>query len=185
MGRWIQIMKNTNQSDKPSIFQVAGYFINKGYPLSLFQTIKLCYIAYGYVAGLTERKLFEEEFKAWKKGPSNSDLYESLKEIHKNSSIYKDMDMNDVNDAFIMLPEEINKDEKYKADEKKLNKYRDILNFVHDRYASLNGMALSALTHQKGTPWYKNHNHEHPEHKENIPFEDIKEYFKNFLSSIN
>ena len=163
---------------KVSIFTVAGYFIGKGYPLSLFQTIKLCYIAYGYVAGLKGTKLFEEKFYAYKYGPSNSNLYDSLKEIHSSAPIYENM--KDVHDAFIMLPNEIDKNPEYKDDNLLSEEDKNILDFVHRRYAKLDGMTLSELTHQKGTPW-KQYFKEGDERHE-IPFQSIQDYFKKFLA---
>ena len=159
-----------------SIFTVAGYFIDKGYPLSMFQTIKLCYIAYGYISALKNDKLFEEGFVAYKYGPSNSELYDSLKKIHKNSILYRDME--NVHDAFIMLPFEIEKHDKYEF--KKMKKdYTDILDFIHTRYAKLDGMTLSELTHQKGTPWEQ---YFKDGEINKIPFKSIKNYFKKFLT---
>lgn len=174
--------ENKEKNTPISVIAVAHYFLQKSYPLSLLRVLKLCYISYGYVAGMFREQLFAETITTRRYGPSIAHLYDKLTEKnqfqlehiqHKASS----------SDAYIMMPNSL---EGVDGFEDVIDpKYKEVLDFVHERYAHLGGVSLSALTHQEGTPYKTILNKEYessPEDVKEIPYETIEEYFYKFLN---
>lgn len=165
-----------SKTDSVSVFAVANYLLSKSYPLSLVQINKLCYIAYGYVAGYYKCKLFEEEIKAYRYGPVVTELYNKLKKKHEEEHKGKEK----ISDTFIVKPLSEHDDETKRISDK----YRDVLDFVYARYARLDGLTLAELTHQEGTPW-KKHYEPKKEDEDNIIIEHdtIESYFSKLIGA--
>lgn len=98
--------------------------------LTPMQLIKLVYLSHGWMLGLYNRPLINQEVEAWKYGPVIPELYQEIK--HYRSNPVKD----------INYKEEI-------IDENSL----DIIEQVYKLYGSFTGMELSMLTHEKDSPW--------------------------------
>lgn len=99
--------------------------------LTPMQVLKLVYISHGWMLGLHQRPLFDENVEVWKYGPVVPGVYRKYKEFRGNP---------------IDSP---GKDHKGDMDRSK----RDVIGQVFDEYATYTGIELSELTHQEGSPW--------------------------------
>ena len=159
---------------------VANYFIQKAakedYPIDLLKLTKLCYLAYGWVLALMERRLFNEEVQAWRFGPVIPSVYHSFKHFEKNEITQLTPTI------FIVIDENDNSNEqaiKYyliKDDTKE----GEILSIVWDTYKNHTGNNLIAMTHRAGGPWAESYNPQ----KRGTVIEDvvIKKHFDKIIS---
>jgi len=113
---------------------VARYFIEKsnGNKTSM-QLNKMTYIAHGWYLAIKNKSLIIEEVEAWEYGPVIPILFDTFKKYKGGIVPY--------------IPVE---DTKSIKDEDKI-----VLDKVFDVYDKYDGLYLSAMTHQKGTPWSK------------------------------
>lgn len=105
----------------------------KNKTLTPMQLMKLTYIAHGWSLGLRDIDLFKNRIEAWQYGPVIPDLYHATKSYGRNP-----MPLDKVGD-----PEAISV-----SDED-----RQFLEEIYEKYGHFDGIALSYLTHQSGTPW--------------------------------
>lgn len=119
---------------------VANYYIQKsfdtGVPLSIMKLLKLVYIAHGWHRGYFSENLINDSVEAWKYGPVIPDLYRKLKHFGRRT-IDSPIDGYPPIQA-CQLPSQFT---------------IALLDRVWDQYSQKDGIQLSALTHQKGTPW--------------------------------
>jgi uncharacterized phage-associated protein len=117
---------------------VANEFIRlaeaEGKPLTPLQLIKLTYIAHGWMLALYQRPLIFDRIEAWKYGPVIPDLYRALRDYGSGNVTAP------LREAMRSTPLD--------AEE------RDLVRQVYERYGKKNGILLSRLTHQPGTPWH-------------------------------
>jgi uncharacterized phage-associated protein len=115
----------------------------EGRPLTHMQLQKLVYIAHGWHMAVTGRPLIRETVEAWKYGPVIPDLYDQLKSFGgapvTDPVPWWDYDAGLERVSPPTFPTDT----------------RDVLDRVWAAYKHLNGLQLSTLTHQKGTPWYQ------------------------------
>lgn len=105
----------------------------QGQQLTPMQLVKLTYIAHGWSLGLRNRDLFRNRIEAWQYGPVIPDLYHATKSYGRNPIPLSAIgDPHDVR----VSPEDM-----------------QFLSDVFQRYGHLDGIALSYITHQAGTPW--------------------------------
>ena len=104
-----------------------------GHFLTPMQLVKLTYIAHGWSLGLRGRGLFHNRIEAWQYGPVIPDLYHATKSWGR--SPIESSAIGDADDIRV-APED-----------------RRFLENVFERYKHLDGIALSYITHQAGTPW--------------------------------
>lgn len=120
-----------------SVLDIAIYFINKSIRdrnhLTPIQIMKLCYFAHGYKLAIDDIALVDETVQAWKYGPVFKDLYQVLKSFG-NRKISK-------------LPEVLSFSEEIEEGD------LEILDAVYESLSDMDGMAISDLTHERGTPW--------------------------------
>lgn len=102
-----------------------------GRALTPLQLMKLVYISHGWHLAIRGRDLFGNRIEAWKYGPVIPDLYRATKQFGRNP-----IPLELIDDASSMDPAT-----------------RAFLLDVHSKYGHLDGIALSSLTHQSGTPW--------------------------------
>lgn len=118
---------------------IANEFINSaaedGNALTPMQLLKLVYIAHGWMLGLYGVPLVINDIEAWKYGPVIPDLYHALSRF-RNRHITEPI--NDPGDDVGLLPVET-----------------DLLKQVYNIYGHRDGIALSRLTHQAGSPWHE------------------------------
>lgn len=121
-----------------SVLDVAGYFIDKGTsednPLTPIQVMKLCYFAHGYKLAIKDEPLIDEVVQAWKYGPVFKDLYHCLK-------VYGSRKIKEL-PPFMKLYED-------SFDEEDI----EIMDAVYEALGDEDGMTLSDMTHDEGTPW--------------------------------
>ena len=139
--------------------QIAHYIFelakrDKMKDLTPLKLIKLTYLAHGWMLSLFQQPLATDDVEAWPYGPVFRRLYFAVKD-YKNSPIKK-------------LP--VSESVEFNQNEK------DIMKQVVEIYGKRNGVFLSALTHQKGTPWSRAWD----EYGKNaiIPQDWIEEHFK-------
>lgn len=105
----------------------------KGQSLTPMQLMKLVYIAHGWSLGLRNVDLFRNRIEAWQYGPVMPDLYHATKRFGRDP-----IPLNLVGETH-QLP--VSRED------------ADFLTDVYNKYGHLDGIQLSYLTHQSGTPW--------------------------------
>lgn len=122
------------------------------------QLIKMVYIAHGWMLGLFSRPLIKQSVEAWKYGPVIPDVYYAIKHYRNNPvnapiSGLPDGEFDDIESALI-------------------EKVRDV-------YGRLDGITLSSITHEPGTPWHQVvHRQRKIGRRVKIPNKLIEEYYK-------
>ncbi len=116
---------------------VANELIRRAHEVSqritILQVIKQVYFCEAWMLGIHDRSMIRQDIIAWRYGPVIVSVYESLRGYGSNP----------IPLTILHVPEE-----EYKEDE------LSIIDQVHKVYGPLTGLQLSALTHQRGTPWH-------------------------------
>lgn len=128
---------------QPTI-SVANYFISKaqhdGDQITPMKLLKLVYIAHGWALGLYGVPLIAEEVQAWKYGPVVPSVYEDFKHYGRNP-IERQKAVYAPGDEQLRVPTVADLDT------------QRLLDSVWAAYRRFNGLQLSDITHQPGTPW--------------------------------
>ncbi|WP_145005994.1 Panacea domain-containing protein [Pseudomonas oryzihabitans] len=95
------------------------------------QLLKLVYIAHGYMLGKHSTPLLDKPVQAWQYGPVEPSVYDAVRK-------YRSMPVQEVANAPRL---EFSEDE------------LDVIRTVVRKYGKVDGLTLSAATHQSGTPW--------------------------------
>lgn len=106
---------------------------NEGKRFTPMQILKLVYIAHGWMLGIYEEPLIEDEIQAWQYGPVIPNLYKDVKEFRDNKITSRLAEKN--------------------GELSFTKQQRDVIKFTYDLYGNKSGTQLSSLTHQPGTPW--------------------------------
>ena len=133
---------------------IARYFIEKSNGSKTpMQLNKMTYIAHGWSLAIYNEPLIVEDIEAWRYGPVVPILYYEFKKYGGANVPY--------------IP----------VEETKHIKERDmaLLDKVMDVYGGYEGVQLSSMTHQKGSPWYRIW-HDRGKSR-TIPNKIIKEYY--------
>ncbi len=109
-----------------------------GRPLTPLELMKLTYISHGWSLCFRDCGLVNERAQAWQYGPVYPDLYHALKSYRASPVTQVPMSGTELFGA-----SELTDDDK------------NLLKAVFEAYKGLNGVQLSALTHQPNTPWDK------------------------------
>jgi len=124
---------------------VANYLIGKaqseGRPITPMQLIKLIYIAHGWTLGLYNQPLIGEQVEAWTYGPVIPSAYHDFKHYGRDPITQQKAVMSAQGEWFIPTVSH--------------PLAAQILDKVWAAYRHLDGIQLSSITHQPGTPWYK------------------------------
>ena len=147
---------------------IANHFIDLGdQKLTLMQLLKLSYIAHGFNMAILNKELSKELVQAWKFGPVFPSMYHGFKS-QGSGPIKNYAETLSLNETLIPIRSEFNSNE------------TKVMQIVYDAYGSLNGLELSALTHETGTPWYKTWHEEGGSEYDGVTIdnEKIKEHFK-------
>lgn len=122
-----------------SSITVANQFIRlakqDGKYLTPMQLLKLVYIAHGWSYGFFNEPLIDDDIEAWKYGPVIPALYQAIKK-YGNTAITQD----------ISYPW-------FKSEDSLSENNAKVINFVYKKYGHFDGIQLSMLTHEQGTPW--------------------------------
>lgn len=105
----------------------------RGKVLTPMQLVKLTYIAHGWSLALRNKDLFRNRIEAWQYGPVIPDLYHATKMYGRNP----------------IPPHAVGDAEHIRVDGDDMAFLTD----VFGKYGHLDGITLSYLTHQAGTPW--------------------------------
>jgi uncharacterized phage-associated protein len=153
---------------------VANEFLERAHAakrkLTPMQLQKLVYIAHGWNLAIRDEPLTNEAVEAWQWGPVYPSLYDALKrygsgpiddQIHRNNWALDDKIRGPVIVDFFTGDEEA------------------VLNKVWEQYGDLQAFQLSALTHDKDTPWSECY--DGTRHKR-IPDETIRKHFLELAS---
>lgn len=130
------------------IQHVANAFLKKDFSdnkasITPLKMQKLIFFLNGWHLAITGEPAIETEFRAWKYGPVEEQLYHDLKG-YRGNPITAYLSDSDGRSRTI-------------ADSQKM--FYDILNMVWDKYSGFSAIQLSALTHEPGTPWDQVYNH--------------------------
>ncbi len=122
---------------------------------------KLVYCLHGWHLAITGEAAIDGKFEAWPYGPVEEEMYHLFKEYrNKPINAYAPSWNGDVQKAFVVS-----------SDNKQ---FHEILGFVVARYMHFSAIQLSAMTHQKGTPWFTTRE----KGETTIPDELIREHFR-------
>ena len=105
----------------------------KGEGLTPMQLVKLTYIAHGWSLALRGKGLFHNRIEAWQYGPVIPDLYRATKSYGRNK----------------IPPSAIGESDDIPV----TSEDQAFLSEVFRIYGHLDGVSLSYMTHQAGTPW--------------------------------
>jgi len=141
---------------------IANYFIDKYHKtgdITPLKLIKLVYISHGWHLGLTGKPLIDERVEAWTYGPVVETVYLAYKShgsssVHESSTYLRKQDLDNVS---------------------------SLLDKIWDVYGGYNGLKLSSLTHEKGSPWTEVYISD-KNHGDEIPNKLIETYYSNILS---
>lgn len=118
---------------------IANFFLSQAkrddVPVSPMKLLKLLYFAHGWYLAITGEPLLEERIEAWIYGPVIPDIYLEFKQFG-NDPITGNFEPHN-------LPREENHD------------VNVILGEVWKTFKGYSAVALSNMTHEKGTPWSK------------------------------
>jgi len=152
-----------------SSIKIANFFVSKsintGEELSPIKLLKLVYLSHGWYLGLTEKPLIGEAVQAWKYGPVVKDVYYAFRTYGSEqiTSFAKD------SYSTIQIPN--------------AEKEKDLVQFLEkiwEIYGKVDGLRLSALTHESGSPWDTVWNIQGGKYKKDaiIPNDLIRDYYK-------
>lgn len=126
---------------------------------------KLCFFAYGWWLAWHDKPIMTEGPEVWRYGPVFNSLYNSLTNYGRDRVLQTQK-----SNPFENPPSISEKDENTQK----------LVNWIWQRYGKLSGFELSAMTHEKGTPWRieaERNNYIVPIHHR-IPDDIIKNYFR-------
>ncbi|GBU09958.1 hypothetical protein AwWohl_10960 [Gammaproteobacteria bacterium] len=156
-----------------SSLSVANFFVEKsletGVELTPMKVIKMVYIAHGWYLANTNEPLINEGVQAWKFGPVIETVYQQFSSF-RDSQITRmaQTTVRNADNSFSELTPTLSDD-----------RLRTFLSSVWDAYSKYSGWQLSALTHEKGTPWDETWN-KHGQHNARgalIPNDVIKAHY--------
>lgn len=138
---------------------VANAFIQRadihGQTITPLQVQKLVFLAHGWMLGLHDRPMIDEDFEVWRYGPVNPSVYYCLSH-HRGDPVKGEIPL-------------------HPADKKDFDRTeQNMLDDVFSLYGALPGMRLSALTHAPGSP-YRQAKRKGLSH---IPEDTIKSYYR-------
>lgn len=158
--------------------QISNYFIEKSLqasgsepckPLTPMKLIKLTYISHGWSLALLDEPLLSELVEAWRYGPVVSAIYREFKSYGNRTvtsmAIAENGEIPTINDNY---------NPKVKA----------LLDKIWDVYNKYDGIELSAMTHQPGTPWDTVWNKLGGKHKKSAPISNalIAEHYNDIIA---
>lgn len=127
---------------------IANEFLMRGRQenraLTHMQLQKLPYIAHGWALPLLGVPLIQNNPEAWRYGPVYRDLYEILSRYGAGAvtDFIRENDDNPfIDDAGNIIRADLTSDEER------------LIDMVWDKYKEKSGIDLSAITHERGTPW--------------------------------
>lgn len=182
-------------SDPCTSSHVANWLLDKaeeegsahGKFLTQIQLNKLAYFAYGFYAGDSGKKMFQNDIEAWKHGPVVPTLYHEFKRFRyspitkkENGRSYFFDEVNDTSITPSLTKEDIEDKENI----------LDALNFTWAILGNSTSGQLIEISHDESGPWCetirrKGYSCDDPPYGLAIPFEKIEKYFKKILQNFS
>ena len=133
-----------------SSLSIANEFLKRaqaeGRVLTNMHVQKLVYIAHGWNLAVNNEPLIDEPFQAWDFGPVAPELYQAMKRYgsgpitrllrYGDETPYDFSDAGETATSSLLAPE------------------RDVIDQVWNDFKSYEAFQLSALTHEKRSPWF-------------------------------
>lgn len=161
---------------------VFNYFYERaqaeGIPLTPMKAIKLVYFAHAWNLGFYQKPLINEPVEAWKFGTVIPSLYQSLKIYGASAIGFPIIKHPDVYYLDLLVGEydKIPEDEIIETDSLTAEE-QIVIDAVWNNYKTMDGLAMSDIIHQKGTPWAQVWNDGNCERHAIIPNDLIQEYY--------
>ncbi len=140
--------------------QVANFFIEQSFRegdvyLSPLKLLKLVYFSYGWWLGVTEQRLFDEPFEAWRYGPVIPSLYHEFKRYGRGRilRISKEIELSDEVEEGADVIDQLGG----RCIDLQLEPLDEdvalALGWTWARYQPYSAVDLSQITHQPDSPW--------------------------------
>ena len=140
-----------------------------GRALDMMQVIKLVYLCDAWMLGIYQRPMVKQEIEVWQYGPVVADVFNSLKR-------YNGFPVHDK----IRKPYIWNRSEYTDSFD---DEAADIIEQVYEKYGFMTGVQISALTHEKGSPWHQlSELADNGQRNVAIPREIIKAYYTRLMN---
>lgn len=141
-----------------TVYDVAQYLLylddaNEGEGVSNLKLQKLVYYSQGFFGAIFDQKLFNSSISAWTHGPVVSDLYHAFKSNGANPIPFTGFDEDSL-----------------------LEDEKELIAEVYEVFGQYSAWKLRNMTHEE-EPWLN-----HEETADEIPFEELKNYFKTRLN---
>ena len=168
--------------------EVFNYIFEKaqqeGITLTPMQAIKLVYFAHAWYLGFHSKPLLKEPIQAWRFGTVIPSLYHSLK-IYGSGSIRFPILKNQDKYALSLAlgTGDFPKDEIIYPD--LTNEESAVVDAVWDSYKTFDGITMSNIIHQAGTPWSTIWENGHCGRYAIIPNSLIEAYYKQKIQKAN
>jgi uncharacterized phage-associated protein len=144
---------------------VANKLIRKGIKEKKYftplQLMKLVYYCHAWMLGIHGKKLLGHKIMAWKYGPVISELYGETRRFGR-SKIKKNLGYEEF---------------EYEFDEEFTDEEDHLINQVYEAYSNRNGIELSSMTHQEGTPWHTTWHKSYFDNRSIISDDLMQEYY--------
>jgi len=135
---------------------IANFFIVKsqqeGINLDPMKLLKLVYIAYGWNLAINDSKLFNEPILAWNYGPVIASLYHEIRAFPFNDKNNLDKDFRCAIYQEDCPTSRATNIPHVEPDDIKVNR---VLDAVWINYKKFDGISLSKITHEDGSPWHQ------------------------------
>lgn len=163
---------------------IANYFIERAMdedkPLTPMKLLKLVYIAHGWWLGFKGEPLIDEQVEACKFGPVITSLYHEFKSfgmspITKKATKLVKKKVGGLGFAAFKIKEIPTPED---------TEVLELLDAVWEGYGQYDGIQLSNLTHEEGSPWHQTwleYNGKLPRHTD-IPTKAIRDYYAKVIS---
>lgn len=138
----------------PSSIDVARYILDKFGDMTTMKLQKLVYYCQAYCLAWYDRPMFDEKVHAWTHGPVVYELFNEHRGLYRISA--NDLETGD--------SRKLGEDE------------RDVIDSVCDAFRGLTGWELRNRTHEEA-PWIDNFHEEAAWHNEEIPQEQMKQFY--------
>jgi uncharacterized phage-associated protein len=139
---------------------IAAYLNEKGADVNMTKIQKLAYIVYGTYLAAYDKRLVDENPRAWPFGPVFPTTRKNLSNVDLNSICFSDSDL-----------EEIKSD----------NQVKNVIDAAFKTFGRWSANMLSAWSHKDGSPWERTRSSEGFRWNDTIEDEYIKSYFKKIL----
>lgn len=138
----------------PSAIDVARYILDNFGEMTTMKLQKLVYYCQAYCLAWYDRPMFDETIRAWTHGPVVYELFNQHRGQYKINA------------------EDLNAGDDHPLGEDD----QDVIDSVCEAFEGLTGWELRNRTHEED-PWLDNFHEDAPWHNEEIPQEEMRQYY--------